>query len=443
MEKGIELKIAEEVKKAGGRVFYVGGYVRDRLLNINNKDVDIEVHGITAEKLYEILKSVGQPLKYGDSFGVYSLKGYDIDIAMPRSEKATGKGHRDFEVTVDPFIGYDKAARRRDFTINALMQDVISDEIIDSFNGIEDLNNKVLRCVDPVTFIEDPLRALRAAQFASRFEFAVEQNTIDLCRTINLEYLSKERVFEEMKKALLKGKKPSVFFETLKEMNQLDFWFKEVKDLIGVKQDEIHHPEGDVYTHTMEVIDRAVEYRDNVSDPLYFVLFCLCHDFGKVITTEVIDGRIHAYEHETKGLPLINNFLNRLSNEKELIHYVSNMVPLHMKPLSLIAQNSSDKAYYRMFDKAINKEDLIWFAFTDKAGSEEYKTVLFEKLDAYNRLMEKPFVTGKDLIEAGIEPDEHFSEYLEYAHNLRLADVKKEAALSQTLSYIKQKKNGN
>ena len=263
-------KIAYKVKEAGGKTYYVGGYVRDKLLGIDNKDIDIEVHGIVPGKLEEILNSLGNKIEYGSSFAIYSLKGYNIDIALPRSEKPTGKGHKDFEIEIDPFIGEYKAARRRDFTINSLMQDVISGEIVDCFGGINDLNNKIIRHVDTKTFVEDPLRVLRAAQFASRFNFNIAKETIELCKSIDLSFLSKERIEEELKKALIKGQKPSIFFESLRQMNQLDYWFKEVKGLIDLRQDTIYHPEGDVWIHTMEVIDRAVTYRDKV------ILILLC-----------------------------------------------------------------------------------------------------------------------------------------------------------------------
>ena len=239
MKDAIEKRIAELVKKAGGRTFYVGGYVRDRLLGIENKDVDIEVHGIEPDKLYEILKKLGTPLEYGNSFGVYSLKGYDIDIAMPRKERAIGKGHRDFKISVDPFIGYEEAARRRDFTINSIMEDVLNGELVDSFSGIEDLKKGVIRHIDDRTFVEDPLRVLRAAQFACRFGFEIAAETTGLCAGIDITTLSRERVEEELKKALVRGKRPSLFFTELEKMGQLDHWFREVKELMSVKQDPL------------------------------------------------------------------------------------------------------------------------------------------------------------------------------------------------------------
>ena len=429
----IEKQIAQLVKEKGGRTFYVGGYVRDKLLNIENKDVDIEIHGINEEQLQDILKQVGDPISYGKSFGVYSLKGYDIDIALPRSEKAIGKGHKDFKIDVDPFIGYKQAARRRDITINALMQDVLTDEILDYYNGLDDLKNKIIRQVDSSTFIEDPLRVLRVAQFASRFEFEVAQETIELCKTIDLGFLSKERVEEELRKCLLKGKKPSIFFDTLNKMNQLDYWFKEIKDLISIKQDPIYHPEGDVYIHTMQVIDRAVKYR-NKCKSYEFMLLCLTHDFGKIICSENINGRIHAYEHEVKGMPIIDNFIKRITNRKEVITYLKNMVPLHMLPNKCASDNSRIKKTNKMFYCAIEPTDLIYFSYCDK-GDEDNSLYLNQRYEEYKSMIIKPYVTGNDLIKAGIRQDKNFHELIEYATKLRLAEVNKDDALKQVLAY--------
>ncbi|MBQ6334999.1 MAG: hypothetical protein IJI46_08035 [Erysipelotrichaceae bacterium] len=435
--------IAQKVKEEGGRVFYVGGCVRDKLLGIENKDIDIEVHGISPEQLKAILETLGTPMSYGQSFGVYSLKGYDIDIAMPRKERAIGTGHRDFEIDVDPFIGYKEAARRRDFTINALMEDVLDGTIIDSFNGLEDLKAGIIRCVDPKTFIEDPLRVLRGAQFASRFHFGIAQDTLDLCKNIDLTPLHKQRVEEELKKAILKSDRPSIFFETLKQMDQLHVWFTELKDLIGLKQDPIYHPEGDVFTHAMQVLDKGSGYRNKVKDPYAFMLLCLCHDLGKIVTTEEVDGRIHSYGHEIKGLPLIKSFYRRFADEKEPLKYLLNMTPLHMRPFALACARASIKATNKVFDKAMEPEDLIWFSLADKGDKAKQEEIdyLFERYEVFKDYMARDFVSGDDLIKEGLKPDESFSQILAYAHKLRLAGVKKENALKQTLAYAAKLKD--
>ena len=437
--KKIESKIAKLVAKENGRAFYVGGYVRDKLLNIDNKDVDIEIHTIEPKKLEEILHSVGSLSKYGTNFGIYSLRKENIDIALPRKEENTGRGHKDFEVYVDPYLGYKKACQRRDFTINAMMMDILTNEIIDPFNGQIDLEKKIIKHVDSKTFVEDPLRVLRAGQFASRFEFKIAKTTMDLCKTIDISSLSKERVEEELKKALLKANKPSIFFESLRKMNKLDYWFYELTALIGLKQDPKYHPEKDVYAHTMMVLDEAAKYRNKVDNPYAFMLLALCHDLGKIITTEKINGRIHSYEHETKGIPIIKKFLKRFTNNKEVIKYVCNLTELHMKPNIIYKDNSSIKASNKMFDEALAKKDLIYFAISDQTSDiKEKEEFLLNRLNKYNKIMSKPYVTGEDLIRNGLKPDKNFKIYLSYANKLRLAGIDKDNSLKQTLAYARK-----
>ena len=189
LDRTMALEVARRVAEKGGRSFYVGGLVRDALLERENKDIDIEVHGVSPQELKEILDSLGQRITIGESFGIFNLKGYSLDIAMPRKEEARGSGHRDFDIFVDPFIGTAAAARRRDFTVNALMQDVLTGEIVDHFGGRKDLEAGILRHVGDDSFAEDPLRVLRGAQFAARFEFSVAEETIELCRRMELRHL--------------------------------------------------------------------------------------------------------------------------------------------------------------------------------------------------------------------------------------------------------------
>ena len=438
--------IAEDVSIHGGVCYYVGGYVRDSIMGIESKDVDMEVHGVSPDMLTDILSRFGEVISMGASFGIYNIKGYSLDIAMPRKETARGAGHRDFDVFVDPFIGTEKAAERRDFTINALMQNVLTGEIIDRFAGKDDLENGIIRHVNDVSFAEDPLRVLRAAQFAARFDFAVAEETVALCSKMDLTALSKERIETELEKALLKAYKPSVFFEYLRKMNQLDYWFKELKDIIGVQQNPQFHAEGDVWTHTMMVLDEAAKYRDKAENPKGFMLAALCHDYGKAICTEVVGGRIRSIGHETKGLPLVETFLNRITSETKLINYVLNLCALHMKPNALAGMNAGVKSTNKMFDQAQDTTALVYMAIADNYGRimanviTPHEDFLFERLEIFNNIMSKPYVQGRDLTEAGVEPSEKFSKYLEYAHKLRLAGVDKDAALKQTLAYIREKK---
>ena len=432
--------LARRVAERGGTAYYVGGCVRDRLRNIESTDVDVEVHGLYPAQLEAVLSSLGEYLAVGESFGVYTLKGCSLDIAMPRREEKRGAGHKDFAVSVDPFLGTYKAARRRDFTVNALMENVLTGELVDHFGGVRDLERGVLRHVCGESFAEDPLRVLRAAQFAARFGFTVAEETLALCSRMELGSLSRERIMGELEKALLKAERPSVFFETLREMGQLSVWFAELAQTVGVPQSPRRHPEGDVWTHTMQVCDRAVCFRDQVRDARGFLLAALCHDFGKAVCTDFSNGDWHAYGHESVGLPLIESFLRRLTAEKALIEYVLNLCALHMKPNRLAADDASVKATNRMFDAALDPEALLCLAAADSCGRTppQYGAFLIERLAVYREYMARPHVMGRDLIEAGVAPSARFSEYLTYAHKCRLAGVPKEDALRQTLALARR-----
>lgn len=437
-------EVAKIVAEKGGSTYYVGGYVRDLLLHQESKDVDIEVHRITPGCLSEILDTFGGRISIGESFGIFNLKGFSLDIAMPRKESARGAGHRDFDIFVDPFIGTEAAARRRDFTVNALMQDVLTGEIIDHFGGREDLRRGILRHVCDESFGEDPLRVLRCAQFAARFAFRAAPETVELCRSMDLSSLPGERIEGELKKALLKAERPSVFFETLREMNQLDHWFPELKALIGVPQNPVYHAEGDVWNHTMMVLDEAAKLRNRTQNPYWFMLAALTHDFGKAVCTEEKNGVLHAYEHESKGVPLAKAFLRRITRDHKLTAYVLNLVELHMKPNTLAGAGASPKSTNRMFDQALDPQALICIALADDRGristapALPSEAFLSERLALFQEVMARPYVAGRDLIEAGLKPGTEFMQLLQYAHKLRLAGVDKETALKQVLAQARQ-----
>ncbi len=458
MEKIPELemaaKIAEEVRKASGRAYFAGGFVRDRLLGRESKDMDLEIHGVPAEMLERILDGLGERIEIGADFGIMRLRHYDMDIAMPRSEHATGRGHRDFDVIVDPFLGEEKAARRRDFTVNAMMQDVLTGAILDFFGGREDLRNKRIRHVSSETFPEDPLRVFRAAQFAARFGFSVAPETAELCAGMAVDALAGERVMAELEKALLAADAPSVFFESLRDMCQLHAWFPEAEELIGVPQSLEHHPEGDVWEHTMQVLDAAASLREQSRMPRSLMLAALCHDYGKAAVTTLVDGRFHAYDHEAAGISAADRFLNRLTKEVRLRNTVLDLVRYHMEPNRLAADGAGTKSYMKLFDRTKAPEELLLLAKADHMGrctSGQDRAVLEtayipverklgEMLALYRQRMAEPCVMGRDLIAAGIRPDSAFGPALEYAHKLHLAGLDKEEQLRQTLGYFRSLK---
>lgn len=451
------IQIAKKVKEVGGIAYFVGGYVRDSILDIPNKDIDIEIHGIKPEILKNILSELGDIQTIGNAFGIYNLKGYDLDIALPRKERCIGTGHKDFEVYVDPYIGTHAAARRRDFTINALMKNILTGEIVDEFNGLNDLKNHIIRHVDSSTFREDSLRVLRACQFAARFNFKIASETINLCKTMDLSTLPKERIAGELSKALLKAKKPSVFFDSLYECEQTK-WFKEVYALKGIKQDSKYHPEGDVYMHTMSVLDQAGELFptgiDNPDRYLPFMLSALCHDFGKVNTTEINSkGRLCALNHEITGIPIANDFLGRIYNNKGFIKYVDNMIKYHMKAHSCFNNRSKTKTTNLMFDKLLYPKDFILLVYADSTGHDldsldnRQFNMFLEKamteigfltdryLD-YGKRISEPHITADDLIDLGLKPSPLFKIILDKAWNMHLKGVKKEHVLKQMVNML-------
>lgn len=436
--------LSEAVSSKGGVVYYVGGCVRDRLMNVESKDYDIEVHGLEASVLETILESFGEVLYFGKLFGVYNIKGYNLDIALPRTEQINGCKHTDFLVDTNPFLGTEKAAERRDFTINSIMQNALSGEICDHFGGVNDIKSGIIRHVNDLTYTEDPLRVFRAAQFAARLNFKIAPETKKLCSSMYLGNISHERVFDEMKKALLQSDKPSLFFDNLMDMNCMKLWFPEIMELAEIEQNPKYHPEGNVYIHTMQVLDEAAKRRNNAKNPLGLMLSALVHDLGKLVATEVVNGEIHAYAHESKGLPVVEKFLRRITNDKSLINYTLNMSELHMKPNVLFHANASVKSTNKMFDASIEPYDLILLALCDISAThssdecQSSEDFLTTRLEIYNNYMQRPYVMGRDLSDAGIPPGEYYREILEYAHKLRLAGIEKDSALKQVISYAKK-----
>lgn len=374
-----DILLASKVKEKGGRAFYVGGYVRDLLLNIPNKDIDIEVHGIAEKDLVAILNEIGEVDYYGRSFGIYALRHEDIEVALPRSEKVLGTGHRDFEISVDPDMGYKNAALRRDFTINALMMDVLSHEILDYFNGTDDLNKGIIRHVNDVSFVEDPLRVYRAAQFASRFGFKIDERTVELCKGIDTFVLSRERIEEELKKALLKAERAEIFFECLKEMNQKDVWFKGVNNLSCLMKYESN--------------------RINADNKYYFMVLLLALDNGL-------------------------DFIEAFSNNRELKAYVKRYYELY----ELINNRT-------LFTERYLKDSFDDFVYILSADEKVKVNSYLENIDR----IKLNLVSGDELLRRNIKPGENFGRALRDINRLIIEGMDKKKAIGVILKEFSEK----
>jgi tRNA nucleotidyltransferase (CCA-adding enzyme) len=370
--------IAAAVRDAGGRALIVGGWVRDRLRGHPSKDVDLEVFGIAQERLPSLLAPFGRVEPVGQSFPVYKVVpapgAGDIDVALPRRESKRGRGHKGFEVQGDPSMSIEEAARRRDFTINAISWDPLTGVYEDPFDGRTDLDRRVLRAVDERTFGDDSLRVLRAVQFAARFEFSLVDDTAALCRRIALDDLPAERIWGELEKLLLQAERPSIGIALALDLGVIDQLFPELKALVGCEQEPEWHPEGDVWTHTLMVVDKARALNGDLDRPrlITVMLGALCHDIGKPATTAVIDGRIRSMEHEEAGVQPTEHLLDRLNIHTidgfDVRGQVVGLVAQHLKPGAFHkAGNVGDGAFRRLAQK-VDLELLARVARADCLG---------------------------------------------------------------------------
>lgn len=432
------IKFAEIIKAHSGRAMLVGGCVRDELMGVEPKDFDIEVYGIEPHKLKEILQQFGRVDAVGESFTVYKI-GQNLDVSLPRRERKVGRGHKGFVVEGDKNMSFEEAAMRRDFTINAIMKDVLTGEIVDCYGGQEDLKLKKIRHIADETFVEDSLRVLRAAQFAARFEFEIDEKTVELCKTIDLTDLPKERIWGELEKLLLKSRKPSIGLQYFYELNIANQLFPELTALVGIPQEKEWHPEGDVDIHTLLVVDEARKLIDDLpySKQVTVMLGALCHDFGKPATTEFFDGRIRSHGHDEAGVEPTISFLEKLGiftlDGYDVREQVVQLVRYHLTPGMFYKNPPGNGAFRRLARKVepdllyrVAKADALgrnpewipkekWF----KAEAQEWFIERVHELHVETKAPE-PILMGRHLIDLGLKPSRQFGEITKAVYELQL-----------------------
>ncbi len=377
--------IFDTLKMSGIKPLIVGGYIRDKLLYEESKDIDIELYGVSSlDKVEEILQKFGAVNSVGKSFGVCKLKfeGYELDFSLPRKDNKIKSGHRGFDVKVYSHLDFKTAASRRDFTINAIGYDVIEKKILDPFGGREDLKNRVLRAVNLESFGQDPLRVLRAAQFCARFNLQIEHNLYLTCKDMVsknlLAELPKERIFEELKKLLLKSQKPSIGLKLLEE-----FGF-------------------DISTKSMFIADKlAKNLTTNEQTNLVLMLAALCYNF------------------EQNDIEL---FLSKLTNEKELFKRVLTLVETHQKLDDL----NNDYTLYKLATVTNIRELLI---LSSSIYSADDNLEMIKKCENIYRRTEElgiidkklpPLLMGKDILKLGVHPSPKFSQILDDAYEAQM-----------------------
>ena len=432
------IELAKLVTENGGRAMLVGGCVRDALMNFAPSDWDLEIYGIEAVNLREILDKFGEVNAVGEAFTVYKV-GQDLDVALPRRERKIGRGHKGFVVEGDPQMPFAEAAKRRDFTINAIMQDALTGEIIDVYNGRADIENKILRAVSRETFAEDSLRVLRAAQFAARFEFEIEAGTVEICRAIDLSDLPKERLRGELEKLLLKAQKPSIGLQYFYDLSIAEQLFPELVALVGVPQEKEWHPEGNVDVHTLMVVDEARKLIDDLefAKQMTVMLGALCHDFGKPATTEFFDGRWRSYAHDEAGIAPTISFLDTLGiftlDGYDVREQIIQLVRYHLTPGMFYKSQPGDGAFRRLARKV--EPDLLYrVAKADSLGRNpdwlppekrfkaEAQEWFIERMRELN-VEHKPLpaiLMGRHLIELGLKPSPQFKKIIDAVYEKQL-----------------------
>ena len=427
--------IAGAVRAAGGRALVVGGWVRDRLRGHPSKDVDLEVFGIPHERIPELLAPFGRVEAVGHSFPVYKVVSVldGLDVAVPRRESKRGRGHKGFEVRGDPFMSLEDAARRRDFTVNAISWDPLTDDYEDPFHGRTDLDRRVLKAVDRTTFGDDSLRVLRAVQFAARFEFTLDEETADLCRGIPLDDLPAERIWGEVDKLLTQAARPSIGFAIALALGVIDRIFPELKALVGCEQEVEWHPEGDVWTHTLMVIDTTRTLNGDLDRPrlITLMLGAVCHDLGKPTTTAFIDGRVRSPDHEQAGIQPTLSLLDRLNIHTidgfDVRSQVVGLVAQHLKPGMLFkAANVGDGAFRRLAHK-VDLELLARMARADclgRAGSFDCSAmdwfIARARALGVQHAPPAPLLLGRHLLAIGLPPGPRVGEILRQVYERQL-----------------------
>jgi tRNA nucleotidyltransferase (CCA-adding enzyme) len=441
------IQLAKIIKAAGGRALLVGGCVRDELMGNEPKDWDLEVYGIAPEKLKEIIGNFGSVNAVGEAFTVYKLGG-DLDVSIPRREKKTVRGHKGFTVEGNPAMSFEEACKRRDFTVNAILKDPLTEEIIDPYDGRGDISKKILRMVSPETFAEDSLRVLRAAQFAARFEFDIESETVEICKQIDVTDLPPERIWGEMEKLLLRAQKPSIGLKWLYDLNVVEQLFPELKALVGVKQEYEWHPEGDVDIHTLLTVDEA---RKKIDDLPY------AKKVTVMLGAQFLEGRWRSHAHDEAGIEPAISFLDKLNiytlDGYDVRDQIIQLVKYHLKPGEFYKQREmiGDGAFRRLARRV--EPDLLyrvaqadnlsrngdWIPREKWFTSEGHDWFLAKVRELeIEHEAPKPILMGRHLLTIGLSPSPKFKEILDAVYEMQLDGkvTNTEGAIAEAIKMI-------
>lgn len=441
-------QVITALQACGAKVYFVGGCVRDSLLGQTVKDFDFEVFHLPEKKLEACLKTFGDCDYLGKSFGVYKLRQLpEADFALPRREEKIAEGHQGFMITVDPDCDLRQAASRRDLCVNAIYYDAMKEVYCDPYQGMQDLQNGILRVVDERRFGEDPLRILRLARFISVLGFRADTASQALCRKLvaakALETLSPERVAQEYDR-LLMGKAPEKGLRFLGEIGALPEVFAQ---LAHTHQRPDYHPEGSAWEHTLLVVKEAAQVKMKTDDPLSFMYSAWLHDIGKTVTTDAFG---HAYHHDEVGAQMVKDVLKIFPLRKHLTQYCQTMVRYHMKLMKYARQGAKDQTYLKLLwqiDGKVSLKDLYYLTCCDAKGKGIDSQKDLDQLNAFmcdhvKRLSDRPpepIVSGQVLLANGFKAGPQMKKLLERAYLLQLSGQDRSQILKQLR---KEQENG-
>ena len=427
------VKVCVAVREAGGRAVLVGGSVRDRLLGIESKDFDIEAYGIEPARLREVLETLGQVNTVGEHFAVYKLifnrpqqpeddsnqqQRFEIDISIPRRESKSGVGHRGFVIEGDPSMTFEQAARRRDFTINAISCDPLTDELIDPYGGCKDLNQRRLKAVAADTFIEDSLRVLRAVQLAARFRLTIEPETIKLCLSIDLSDLPHERIWGEIEKLLTLAELPSIGLRAAVDLGVVDQLFPELRSQNPLSTDD--HLAKDAFDHAGRSLDEAARRSSDLSKQkrIAVMMSTLCHELAS--SKEAAKGPTLSIMN-TMGLYTIGGY--------DVRSQVLALVREHRKPIEFYRRRETvTDGDFRRLAERVDIDLLYRTAMACAKARGEGSTQVDWFIERARKLgvehgPPSPLLQGRHLLAAGFAPGPQIGKLLRRVYELQLDGI--------------------
>lgn len=404
------------LEQAGARILLVGGAVRDSLLGLPVHDWDLEVYGLSENRLEACLAPFAAH-RVGARCAVWVVAG--AEIALPQSGGIP-----------DPYIPWSIAARRRDFTVNALAWDWQSGQVLDAVGGLRDLQEKRLRVVNPDTFVEDPLRAFRTARLAGQLDFHLDAASVRICQKLAMALpgLPAERLRKEWEALLLRGRNLRRAWDALAQTGSIGA-FPALAALQAVPQRPDAHPEGDVWIHTGKVLAEAAKLRqDQAARDLVLMLAAILHDLGKANCTRRDPRQIwRAIGHEQVLAPAIL-FLNRYFPGAHLLSQIIPLLRWHGEPHALFHAQAGRKAYTRLALQVPDRSLLLDLALADARGAGHLEVPaiastreIWQQLGLWETLPDA-LLRGEDLVALGVAPGPRLGQILRSAYQKQVLE---------------------